>query len=443
MSATSNVHRVDEMLPPARLAALGLQHVLVMYAAAVAVPLIVGGAFRLPKDQIAFLVNADLVACGVATLLQCIGFWRFGIRLPVIMGVTFTAVGPIVSLAATSATITDIFGAVITAGAFTVLVAPLAGRLARYVPPVVSGTVIAVIGITLLRVGITWVGGGIGARSFGEPVNLGIALLVLAVILVVLKVFDGLVASIAVLIGLIIGVCAAMAAGLVDFAGVGAADWFSLVYPFRFGLPTFNLGAIVVLCVVAVVVMVESSGMFLAMGEICQRRVGPADIARGLAAEGLSTIIGGVLNTFPSTAFAQNVGLAGITEVRSRWVGAAAGAILIAFGLFPKMGGVVASIPQPVLGGAGLVMFGMVAATGIRILARVDYGARHNLLIVAVGIAAGMIPLVSPTFFGQLPRWMAPLTGSGVVLAALAAVLLNAFFNGASPASAADREGGD
>jgi NCS2 family nucleobase:cation symporter-2 len=180
--------------------------------------------------------------------------------------------------------------------------------------------------------------------------------------------------------------------------------------------------------------------MFLAVGEICQRRVGPADIARGLLAEGLSTIIGGLLNTFPSTPFAQNVGLAGISGARSRWVGAAAGAILIAFGLFPKIGGVVASIPQPVLGGAGLVMFGMVAATGIRILARVDYGARHNLLIVAVSIAAGMIPLVSPTFFGQLPRWMAPLMGSGVVLAALAAVLLNAFFNGASQASGADRE---
>ena len=311
MSTTSKVNQVDEMLPPGRLAALGLQHVLVLVASAIAVPLIVGGAFRLPKDQIAFLVNAALVAGGVATLIQCVGFWRFGIRLPVIMGVTFAAVGPIVSLAAASATITDIFGSVIIAGALTVLIAPLAGRLARYIPPVVSGTIVAVIGITLLRVGITWVGGGIGARSFGEPVNLGIALLVLAVILVVLKVFDGFVASIAVLVGLIIGVCAAMAAGLVDFAGVGAADWFALVYPFRFGLPTFNLGAIVVLCIVAVVVMVESSGMFLAVGEICQHRVGPAAIARGLAADGLSMIIGGVFNTFPSTSFAQNVGLVG------------------------------------------------------------------------------------------------------------------------------------
>ena len=427
-----SVDPVDEVLPAGRMLAVGLQHVLVMYAGAIAVPLIVGGAFKLPKDQVAFLINADLFACGIATLIQCIGIWKLGIRLPVIMGVTFAAVAPIAAMATAGVAITDVFGAVIAAGVFTVVVGPLASRLVRYFPPVVTGTVITVIGITLLRIGVNWAGGGIGARNFGDPVNLVIMLIVLATILGVNKLFDGFVASIAVLLGLIVGFAVAMALGLVDFAGVRDADWFALVYPFRFGVPTFDPAAIAALCIVMIVVMIESTGMFLALGEICGRKVGPGDIARGLATDGLGTIIGGVFNTFPYTSFSQNVGLVGVTGVKSRWVVAVAGAILIAFGLFPKMGSVVSSIPQPVLGGAGLVMFGMVAATGIRILARVDYASRHNLLIMAVSIAVGMIPVVAPTFFAQLPKWTAPLMGSGITLATLSAVLLNALFNGAA-----------
>jgi xanthine/uracil permease len=183
------------------------------------------------------------------------------------------------------------------------------------------------------------------------------------------------------------------------------------------------------LCIVMIVVMVESTGMFLALGEICDKQIGPSDIERGLAADGLGTIIGGVFNTFPYTSFSQNVGLVGVTGVRSRWVVAVAGGILIALGLLPKLGTIVASIPQPVLGGAGLVMFGMVAATGIRILARVDYALRHNLLIIAISIAVGMIPLVAPTFFAQVPKSLGPLVTSGITLAAISAVALNALFN--------------
>ena len=428
---TRTIDPVDQILPSARMLAGGLQHVLVMYAGAIAVPLIVGGAFRLPKDQVAFLINADLMACGIATLIQCVGIWKFGIRLPVMMGVTFAAVGPIAAMATAGVTITDVFGAVIVAGAFTVAVAPLASRLVRYFPPVVTGTIILVIGITLLRIGINWAGGGISARNFGDPLNLVIMLLVLVTILGINKLFDGFVASIAVLLGLVIGFAVAMALGLVDFAGVRDADWFALVHPFRFGLPTFDASAIATLCIVMIVTMVESTGMFLALGEICERKIGPSEIGRGLAADGLGTVIGGVFNTFPYTSFSQNVGLVGVTGVRSRWVVAVSGAILIALGLFPKMGSVVASIPQPVLGGAGLVMFGMVAATGIRILATVDYASRYNLLIIAVSVAVGMIPLVSPTFFAQLPKWMGPLMGSGITLATVSAVLLNALFNGA------------
>jgi len=442
MTATTTsrtVHPVDEVLPYGHMAAVGLQHVLVMYAGAIAVPLIVGGALKLPKDQIAFLVNADLFACGIVTLIQCLGFWRFGIRLPVVMGVTFAAVGPMVAMATSGVAITGIFGAVIAAGVFTVAVAPFASRLVRYFPPLVTGTIIAVIGITLLRIGINWAGGGAGAKNFGDPANLAVVALVLATILAVNKLFNGFVANIAVLIGLVAGFSATMAFGMVEFAGVRDADWVALVYPFRFGAPSFDLGAIVSLCVVMIVVMVESTGMFLALGEICERTVGPPEIARGLATDGLGTIIGGVFNTFPYTSFSQNVGLVGVTGVKSRFVVAVAGGILIALGLLPKLGTVVASIPQPVLGGAGLVMFGMVAATGIKILARVDYAQRHNLLIIAISIAVGMIPLVAPTFFAQVPKWLGPLVNSGITLTAISAVLLNALFNGGGTEVDAER----
>ena len=441
MNATRTaVHPVDQVLPAGPMLAIGLQHVLVMYAGAIAVPLIIGGALKLPKDQIAFLINADLFACGIATLIQCLGVWKFGIRLPVIMGVTFAAVGPMAAMATSGVDITGIFGAVIGAGVFTVLVAPHFGKLVRYFPPIVTGTIIAVIGITLLRVGVTWAGGGTGNKNFGAPEYLAIVALVLAVILALNKFARGFVANIAVLLGLAAGFVAAMAAGMVNFSGVADADWFAIVYPFRFGTPTFDASAIVSLCIVMVVVMVESTGMFLALGEICERRIGPAELGRGLATDGLGTIIGGVFNTFPYTSFSQNVGLVGMTGVKSRFVVAVSGAILIAFGLFPKMGAVVASIPQPVLGGAGLCMFGMVAATGIKILARVDYGPRHNPLIVAVSIALGMIPLVAPTFFDQLPKWLGPITHSGITLAAISAVVLNAFFNGAGGTAAVGRE---
>jgi NCS2 family nucleobase:cation symporter-2 len=430
MTTTQALHPTDVVPRHGEMAAAGLQHVLVMYAGTVAVPLIVGVALRLPKEQVAFLVNADLLACGVATLLQCVGAWRFGIRLPVVMGAAFAAVGPLVAIAASGVPLPGIFGAAIAAGAFTVLAAPYASRLVRYFPPLVTGTIVTMIGITLLRIGINWAGGGTGTKNFGDPANLAIAAFVLASIVAVNKLFTGLVASIAVLIGLFLGFATAMAAGLVDFAGVRDADWVALVYPFRFGLPTFEPGAIVSLCVVMIVVMVESTGMFLALGELCGKPIGSSDIARGLAADGLGTIIGGVLNTFPCNSFAQNVGLVSLTGAKSRWVVAAAGVMLILLGLLPKLGAVVASIPQSVLGGAGLVLFGFVAATGIRILARVDYGRRHNLLVIAISIAIGMIPLVAPTFFGQLPQWLAPIVNSGITLAAISAVLLNALFKG-------------
>ncbi len=441
MAQNTATHPVDEILPPGRLSLLGIQHVLVMYAGAVAVPLIIGGALKLPKEQLAQLINADLFACGIATLFQAIGVWRFGIRLPVMMGVTFAAVGPMVVMASNpDLGLLGIYGAVIGAGIFGILVAPLISRMLPLFPPVVTGTIITIIGISLMRVGINWAAGGnptimspagpIPNPAYGAPIHLAIAAFVLIFILVITRFVRGFLANIAVLSGIIVGTLVAMSLGKVSFTGIHEASWFAIVRPFQFGLPRFNLVATLTMCIVMIVVMIESLGMFLALGNITGRSISQRDLSDGLRVDGLGTLIGGIFNTFPYTSFSQNVGLVGVTGVRSRFVCAAGGVILLLLGLLPKLAVIVASVPPFVLGGAGIVMFGMVCATGIRILGGVDFqNNRFNLFIVAISIGFGMIPLVAGRFFAQMPKALSPLLESGILLASIVAVLLNLFFN--------------
>ncbi len=454
MSRTNGIHPVDEVLPPTRLTLLGLQHVLVMYAGAVAVPLIVGGALKLPKEQMAMLINADLFACGIATLVQSIGFWRFGIRLPVMMGVTFAAVSPMVVMATNPQIgLLGIYGAVIAAGLFGILVAPLISRMLPLFPPVVTGSIITIIGISLMRVGVNWAAGGnpkvrdlatgamVDNPSYGAPLHLAVAAIVLVFILLITKFVKGFFSNIAVLMGLVLGMLIAIALGKVDFGGLASEKWFAVVTPFQFGMPTFDLVACLTMCMVMVVVMIESLGMFLAVGNIVGKEVRQSDLSDGLRVDGLGTLIGGIFNTFPYTSFSQNVGLVGVTGVRSRWVTAVGGVILLALGLVPKLAFVVASVPQFVLGGAGIVMFGMVCATGIRILGGVDFAKnRLNLYIVALAVGFGMIPLVAERFFAQMPKALSPLLHSGILLCSIVAVALNAFFNGLKGAEAAASE---
>lgn len=440
------VHPVDERLPWLRLLPLGLQHVLVMYAGAVAVPLIVGGALKLPKEQIALLINADLICCGIATLIQALGVGRhLGIRLPVMMGVSFAAVSPMISIGQ-SAGIQAMYGAVISAGLIAFLCASLVSRMIRFFPPVVTGTIITVIGVTLMRVGINWAAGGppmIAGKpnpAYGDLTHLLVAFLVLIATLLIARYGRGFIANIAVLLGLVFGYLVAAVIGKVDLSGGENLPFIDFIYPLQFGMPVFEPVAIVTMTLVMFVIMVESTGMFLALGELCERPVTRDDLSRGLRVDGIGTLIGGVFNTFAYTSFSQNVGLVGVTGVRSRWVCVAGGIIIFCLGLFPQLAHVVASVPQFVLGGAGIVMFGMVAATGIRILARVDFDNRANLLVVAVSIGMGMIPLVADHFFQYMPKELGPLLHSGILLAAISALLLNAFFNGVADEATARRE---
>jgi NCS2 family nucleobase:cation symporter-2 len=267
--------------------------------------------------------------------------------------------------------------------------------------------------------------------SYGALDNLAIAGFVLLVVLGLVKYARGFICNISVLLGIVAGCGVAYAAGKMHFDKVGKAPWFEVVTPFAFGMPTFDIVMILTLTVVMVVVMIESAGMFLALSDMTGKEIGQQQLAAGLRTDALGTLLGGVLNTFPHTSFSQNVGLVAVTGVKSRWVCVAGGIIMIVLGMLPKMAALVESIPQFVLGGAGLVMFGMVAAAGIRILTRVDFrGNRFNLYIVALSIGFGMIPLVAPRWAQQMSHSLHPLLESGILLTALAAVTLNIFFNG-------------
>src|SRR6516165_569313 len=453
---TVPVHPVDERLPLLRLFPLALQHVLVMYAGAVAVPLIIGRALKLSPEDVAFLISADLFACGIATLVQCVGMPGVGIRLPVMMGVTFASVGPMLAMAGNpDIGLLGIYGSVMSAGIFAVIVAPFVSRLLPLFPPVVTGTIIMVIGISLMRVGINWAGGGLptltkvvdgvpGAfpnPAYAQLQGLGIALFVLIVILCLIRWGTGFLANVSVLLGIIAGAILAAALGLMHFDKVASARWVDFVAPLRFGMPQFHIVPMVTMCIVMIVVMIESLGMFLALGEMTGKKIDQEALARGLRADGVGTLIGGIFNTFPYTSFSQNVGLVGVTGVRSRWVTAGGGVIMLVLGLLPKMAALVEAIPQVVLGGAGLVMFGMVAATGARILTAVDFRKNQfNLFIVALSVGFGMIPLVAPNFFKNLPHELHPLLESGILLSAVVAVLLNAFFNGVGSMESAHAE---
>lgn len=441
-AAASASDPINEWMPVPKLIALGLQHVLVMYAGAVAVPLLIGSSLGLSKDQVALLISADLFCCGIVTMIQCLGLWKFGARLPVMMGISFTAV-PVIIASGTDPEvgIRGVFGAVIASGIFTVIAAWFFSKWVRFFPAVVTGTCMLIIGVSLMRVAVNWTAGGqpmlktaegtIPNPAYGQPFGIVVAGLVLVTILLVTRFFRGFYANLGVLIGIGAGFAISIFAGKVSFAGLGDAAWVNIVTPFAFGIPTFNLWGTIGLSAVMIVMMIEATGQFIAVSEMAGRKLTEEQLARGLRTDGIGNIIGGIFNTFTYTTYAQNVGLLQITGVLSRFVVATGGAILILLGCLPKLAFISASIPSYVVGGAAMVMFGMVSATGVKILSKVDFtNNRRNVYIVAVSLALAMIPLVAPTMFDKMPGLVEKFFHSGILVGTFTALLLNLLFNG-------------
>lgn len=414
------------MLSKQKVFTLGLQHVLAMYAGAVIVPLIVGGALKLNGTQMAYLIAADLFTCGLATLLQIMGTKYFGSRLPVILGCTFTAVGPIIAIASTH-NLATAYGAIIISGLFVVLAAPLYGKLLKFFPTVVTGSVVTIIGLSLIPVAMNNAAGGEGSADFGQPRNLLLALITLLVILVVNRYAKGFLRSISVLVGLVVGTGIAYAMGMVHFSTVGDASWVSIAQPFYFGWPEFSLTAVFTMIIVNIVSMVESTGVYFAVGKATDQKVEQKQIVNGLRSEGLAIMLGGFFNAFPYTAFSQNVGLISITRVKTRNVIFAAGGIMIVLGLLPKLAAITTIVPNAVLGGAMIVMFGSVAASGMSILSEVDLRKDSNLLIAACSIAVGLGSATLPSMFAELPEFARMLLQNGIVSGSITAIALNIF----------------
>src|SRR5690349_16696359 len=407
--AKSIKHPVDQILPVPKLAVYGLQHVLAFYAGAVIVPILLASAIGLTDLQLVHLINADLFTCGIASIIQSVGFWKIGVRLPLLQGVTFTAVSPMIAIGLAAGGGTDglvvIYGAVIVAGLFTFFIAPYFSRLIRFFPPVVTGTVITIIGIALLPVAANDAAGGAGPTL--DPTsgkNLAYAVGTLALIVLIQRFFRGFMATVAVLLGLVIGTLVAWILGDAHFDAVGQSSWFGVTTPFFFGIPKFSIAAIISMIVVMLITAVETTGDVFATGEIVEKRITKEDIARALRADGLATTIGGVFNSFPYTCFAENVGLVRLTRVKSRYVVATAGLIMVVIGLIPKAGAIVAGIPHPVLGGAALAMFATVAVVGIQTLTRVDFHDHRNVVIVGTSVGLAMYVTAQPDVSKAVPE---------------------------------------
>ncbi|MEO6790877.1 MAG: nucleobase:cation symporter-2 family protein [Ornithinibacter sp.] len=428
----TEIHPVDEVLPVPQMFIYGLQHVLSMYAGVVAVPLIVGNALGLSGPEITYLVSAGLFISGLATILQTVGIWKLGARQPIVQGTSFAAVSTILTIGTEKGGkegLVAVFGALIVAGALAFLIAPIFTSLLRFFPEVVTGTVITVIGISLLPVAMKWAAGGAGSKTFGAPKNIAVAAITMAIIVLIYRFAPPFFSRIAILAGLVLGSIVAIPFGLTDFGKISDASVFQLTTPFHYGLPTFAVGASISMFIVMLVIMTETTADILAIGEVVGKPADRQTVTNGLRADMGSTVFAGFFNGFSVSAFAQNVGLVAITGIKSRFVVAVGGVILVLLGLFPILGAFVAIVPLPVLGGAGLALFGTVAASGIRTLTNVDFSGNANLVIVALSLSMGIIPIAVPEFYDQFPAWFVVIFDSGITAAAITAVLLNVVFN--------------
>jgi xanthine permease len=417
---------------PMKIASLGIQHVLAMYAGAVIVPLIVGGALKFSGEQLTYLVSIDILMCGIATILQVWQNRFFGIGLPIVLGCTFTAVGPMIAIGGQYG-ISSIYGSILISGFIVLVISQFFGKLIKFFPPVVTGSVVTIIGITLIPVAMNNIAGGQGSPDFGSISNISLAFGTLLFIILLYRFTKGFIRSISILLGLLGGTLAASFMGKVNFSAVADASWFHMVRPFYFGTPTFEWTPIITMTLVAIVSLVESTGVYFALSDITGKKLTEKDLVRGYRAEGLASIIGALFNAFPYTTYSQNVGLVQLSGVKSNNVIYTMGGMLVFLGFIPKIAAFTTVIPTAVLGGAMVAMFGMVIAYGIKMLSKVEFNSQENLLIIACSVGLGLGVTAVPDLFAQLPENIKILTNNGIVAGSLTAIVLNIVFNVRKP----------
>ena len=402
-------------------ALLGLQHLLAMYSGSILVPLMIATALGYSSEQLTYLISTDIFMCGIATLLQLQLNKHFGVGLPIVLGVAFQSVAPLIIIGKSHGS-GAMFGALIVSGIYVILVS----KLANYFPSIVTGSVITTIGLTLIPVAI----GNMGNNS-PEPTAQSLLLSIITVVIILLiNIFTkGFIKSISILIGLIVGTVVAASMGLVDFAPVQQAAVVHVPSVFYFGMPTFELSSIAMMCIIATVSMVESTGVYMALSNITGEKIDATRLRNGLRAEGMAVLLGGVFNTFPYTGFSQNVGLVKISGVKNRLPIYYAAIFLIVLGLLPKFGALAQIIPSPVIGGAMVVMFGFVSLQGMQVLSTVDFANNeHNFLIAAISISMG-VGFNNSNLFISMPTAVQMFFSNGIVVASVMAIFLNTVLN--------------
>lgn len=427
-----NPDPVNEVPPVGRSVVLALQHMLAAYAGIIAPPLIIGTALHLPFIDIAILITLSLFASGVCTLLQTIGWWKLGVRLPLVEGVSFSGIASMLVIGKLHpnpvTAMQIIVGAVIVSSVIMFFLSAVYAKLLRFFPPLVLGSVVTVIGLTLVPISIGWMQGTPGTPSYGSMKNVGLGAITLLVTVVVARYVPGFFSRVSMLVGIVAGTLIAIPLGETDFSKVSSAATFAAPRFLMFGAPRFDIGAIISMSIVMLVIMTEATCDIMAIGKIVGREVKEGDVGNCLRADCLASVFSAFLNGFQCSAYGQNIGIVQMSRVKSRFVVAISGLILVLLGLFPVLSAVVAAVPLPVLGGAGVAIFGLVAVTGIQTLTQVDFNGSQGTvyaLIVAATLTMGILPTASPTFYSHFPDWFQTIFSSGIASGAITAIVLN------------------
>ena len=417
------LYKVDDRPPLITTTLLAAQHMLAALGGIIAVPLVVGAILKLPADQIVALVNAALLGSGIVTIVQCKGIGPVGIRLPCVMGTSFAFVGAAISIGFEHG-VAGILGSSLAGSVIMIVGSFFMPQIRKLFPHQVTAVVVTMIGLSLVPVAVDWAAGGKApGADYGAPANLGIALFVLAIVVALVQFGKGIISASAIVIGIAIGYAVCLGLGLVDFSSVNKAAVFALPQPLQFGM-SFPPSGILAMGLAYVVTMVETTGTFMALGAATETKMRGTLLKRGVLCDGVGSAFASTLGAPPMSTFAQNVGVISLTGVASRHVVALTGVMLALAGLFPVLGAVVVTIPQPVLGGAGLMMFAMILTAGVQMLGKVEHDKRTGL-IIAVSLGCGLAVSVRPELLAKLPPFVNEIFGSGISTGAIMAVLLN------------------
>lgn len=416
------LYKIEDKPPVGVSIVLALQHILAAFAGIIAVPLVVAGALKLSVEDTSIMVSASIFVAGIATMLQSKGLGPIGSRVSGMMGTDFTFANPAISVGSRFG-IAGIVGATVAGSLVEIVLSRFIKPLMKFFPPLITGTVVALIGITLLPVSMDWAAGGSGAKDYASVENITIAFVVMVFTLILNHYGKGMWSTASVFIGMIFGYILCIFLGKVDLSAVNDAAWFAFPKTFNYGI-TFDVSAILSFVPAYVVSLIGTVGIMMAIGEASDTKITSERAANGVLADGVGSMIAGVFGAGPNTAFSQNVGLITLTKVASRHVMVVAGLILAILGVFPKVSALISIMPQPVLGGVGVIMFGLVAAQGIKTLATVKMGDRE-LLIISVAFALGIGVTVRPELLSGLPTPIQMVLSSGISTGTLAALVLN------------------